>query len=138
MQYLNYRLLGFKLYESVPPKESVCVLLDKVFQVFYFMFLPLWYVVNAFPPYFVTSSLCEKPICKYLREMVEMGCSSLFGSSHLYDSSNNLEHFWSLLHIRQSEIPNRSSEHHCLGERYNSSSSAYHELSPAFVIVGQE
>lgn len=95
MQYLNYRLLGFKLYESGPQKESVCVLLDKVFQVFYFMFLPLWYVVNAFPPYFVTSSLCEKPICKYLREMVEMGCSPLFGSSHLYDSSNNLEHFWS-------------------------------------------
>lgn len=93
MQYLNYRLLGFKLYESGPPKKSVCVLLDKVFQVFYFMFLPLWYVVNAFSPYFVTSSLCEKPICKYLREMVEMGCSSLFGSSHLYDSSNNLEHF---------------------------------------------
>ncbi|XXG90561.1 hypothetical protein AAC387_Pa12g2296 [Persea americana] len=31
-QYLNYRLLGFKLYESGPPKKSVCVLLDKVFQ----------------------------------------------------------------------------------------------------------
>lgn len=48
IQHLNYRLLGFRLYEQKCPVDIVNAVLDKVIQVFIYFQSILSYVINFF------------------------------------------------------------------------------------------